>query len=162
MIDTREQTAVCLACGRPLTQKSGHRKRLYCTDACRQRGHRKHQAPQPVSTVTNVTIEEQESLLHRIAQLERENATLRALRGTRSSSDAKKLRQRYIERAMAWGEKLDYRGVTVELYTGEGLAAWEAYMKEANEKLLIRLIIAAERAYEKSKTIVTNRDVEKG
>jgi hypothetical protein len=43
MIDTAEQTTTsCLACGRSLTQKHGrgHRKRLYCDDRCRQRGHR--------------------------------------------------------------------------------------------------------------------------
>ena len=41
--------------------------------------------------------------------------------------------------------------MTVELYTGEGLAAWEGYIKEANEKMLVRLIIAAERVDEQRK-----------
>jgi hypothetical protein len=98
-----------------------------------------------------VTIDEKHALEQRIAELERENTTLKAFRGTRASSGAKLLRLRYIERCMAWGEKLGYQPLTVELYVGEGLAAWEVYMKEANEKLLIRLILAAERADEKSK-----------
>ena len=92
--------------------------------------------------------DEKQALEARIAQLERENTKLKALRGTRASSDAKKLRLRYIERILIWGEKLHYQLLTVELYVGEGLATWEAFMKEANEKLLIRLIMAAERANE--------------
>jgi hypothetical protein len=41
MIDTQQTpSTVCLACGRPIEQKRGHRKRLYCDDTCRQRGHR--------------------------------------------------------------------------------------------------------------------------
>jgi hypothetical protein len=152
MIDTAEQTT-CKACGKPLEQasKRGPRQREYCNATCRQRAHRKRTAPQSKSAVTIVAIDERHVLEQRIAQLERENATLKATRGTRASSGAKKLRLRYIERCMAWGKKVGYQPLTVELYVGEGLAAWETYMKEANEKLLIRLILAAERADEKSK-----------
>ncbi len=138
-------------CERQAVQIPGHKKRLYCSDACRQRAHRAKGQKPPVSAVTIVPIDERRVLEQRIAELERENATLKALRSTRSPSGAKKLRLRYIERCIAWGEKLGYQPLTVELYVGEGLAAWEVYMKEANEKLLIRLILAAERADEKSK-----------
>ncbi len=63
MIDTAEQTTTtCLACGRPIAQKSGrgHRQRLYCDDRCRQRGHRQRTQPQ----------EQGEALQDRIAALE--------------------------------------------------------------------------------------------
>ncbi|GAC1651245.1 MAG: hypothetical protein NVS4B12_21850 [Ktedonobacteraceae bacterium] len=94
--------------------------------------------------MNTVTIVEQEDLERRIAQLERENAKLRALRSTRASQS---LRFGYIERCMTWGEKLHYQPLAISLSVGEGLPAWETYMREANEITLIRLIIAAERAH---------------
>lgn len=71
MIDTAEHTTNCLACGSPIIQLAGrgHRKRLYCDDRCRQRGHRQHQAKQEE--------QEQEILQARIATLENEVQRLR-------------------------------------------------------------------------------------
>jgi hypothetical protein len=149
VIDTKPVTTQCAGpgCEHQVVWIPGHKKRFYCSDVCRQRAHRAKER-QPAGNVTVVTIDEKQDLEQRIAQLERENAKLRALRSTRTSQS---LRHGYIERVMTWGEKLHFQPLTVSLYVGEGLAAWETFMKEANEKLLIRLIIAAERADEKSK-----------
>src|SRR5947209_17379132 len=73
MIDTSEQTTTeCLACGSPIIQIAGrgHRKRLYCDDRCRQKGHRQRQVGQET--------QEQETPEARIAALELEVQRLQA------------------------------------------------------------------------------------
>ena len=143
MIDTIEQQVTCKACGSPLTQRpgKGHRKREYCNAACRQRTHRaKQQAP---DTVTIVTIDEKQALEQRIAQLEQEVETLKALRSRRSSIDAQ-VRHNWQERAMAWGEKLGYQRLTFEVSVKEGVKEWRAFVRDASDLVLIRLIMAAE------------------
>jgi predicted RNase H-like nuclease (RuvC/YqgF family) len=63
----------CLACGRPLAQVSGgHRKRRYCDDRCRQRGHRARLAQ--VEREQRYTSTQDAQV--RIAELETENARL--------------------------------------------------------------------------------------
>ncbi len=72
MIDVK--TEQCLTCGRPLTQLSGgHRKRRYCSEACRQRAHRVRQAEQAKAGREGSRQSDQA----RIAELEAENARLR-------------------------------------------------------------------------------------
>ena len=141
-IDTTRQTT-CKACGKPLEQASrrGPHLREYCDATCRQRGHRaKQQAP---DTVTIVTIDEKQALEQRIAQLEREVETLKALRSRRSSIDAQ-VRHNWQERAMAWGEKLGYQRLTFEVSVKEGVKEWRAFVRDASDLVLIRLIMAAE------------------
>ena len=104
MIDTIEQTT-CKTCGKPLEQveRRGPRLREYCDATCRQRGHRAKSQQQAPYNVTIVTIDEKQALEQRIAQLEREIETLKALRGRRSSLDVT-TRHTWQDRAMTWGE----------------------------------------------------------
>jgi uncharacterized Zn finger protein (UPF0148 family) len=49
MIDATHETR-CKDCGRPLVQISGHRKKAFCNDACRQRHHRSQKEQQARET----------------------------------------------------------------------------------------------------------------
>lgn len=77
MIDTQQITTQCagLGCERQIVWIPGHKKRLYCSDVCRQRAHRAKEKP-PASNVIVATIERQAE--QRIAQLKSEVQELRA------------------------------------------------------------------------------------
>jgi hypothetical protein len=79
----------------------------------------------------------------RIAQLEREIETLKALRGRRASLDAK-ARHNWQDRVIGWGEKLGYPSLRFEMSVKEGVQAWRSFARAASDDALIRLIIATE------------------
>ena len=66
MIDTTTETH-CKNCGKPIIQTSGHRRRDYCNDTCKQTAYRLREE-HPHHDVTNVDERSQQ----RIAELEQE------------------------------------------------------------------------------------------
>ncbi len=138
MIDT---DTTCKVCGKPLVQKTGrgHRKRIYCSDKCKVAdGRRRRKGPQE-QNVTIVTIDEQ-SYQARIAALEEELATLKALAGKRMYG---KMRLGLQRRLMERGKVVDYPAVTIRVTVGQGLDNWRAFAKDASEDMLARAIVAA-------------------
>lgn len=135
MIDTREQ-ATCRACGKPLAQKGGkgHRPRLYCDDACKQvffrRTHR----------TVNSHVTNEQDYQSRIAALEEEVATLKALAGKRMYG---KLRTGLQRRLMERGKVTGYPAVSIRVPLGQGVDAWRNFAKDASEDMLARAIVAA-------------------
>jgi endogenous inhibitor of DNA gyrase (YacG/DUF329 family) len=146
MIDTIEQTT-CKACGKAITQRSGkgHRARVFCNKACKQVDYRRRH---PI--ISNVTIEsdrnvplEREDQAQRIAELEREVETLKALRRKRSSIDVQ-ARHTWQDRNIQWGHKLGHPSLDFQVRVKAGEKAWQSFIKEAGEDTLIRLAMAAE------------------
>ena len=78
MIDTQQITPQCAGpdCEHEVHWIPGHKKRLYCSDACRQRAHRAKNRPS-ASNVIVATIERQAE--QRLAQLESKVQELQAL-----------------------------------------------------------------------------------
>lgn len=72
MIDSKQTT--CKACGSPLTQQSGrgHRKRLYCDEACRQRAYRERseQTQEQAQALRIVELEQEVQRLQRQLDIE--------------------------------------------------------------------------------------------
>lgn len=76
----------------------------------------------------------------RIAELEEEVATLKALAGKRTYG---KLRAGLQHRLMEVGKVVDYPAVTIRVTVGQGLDNWRAFAKDASEDMLARAIVAA-------------------
>ena len=71
-----DEPTTCQICEQPIEHKRGHRKRLYCSDACQQAAYRLRkwkQSQDVTNAVTNVSVMET-----RIAELELEVRTLQA------------------------------------------------------------------------------------
>ncbi len=133
MINT-EQHTICRVCGQSLVQKGGgHRKRSYCGDRCKQIAYRKRKK-QPL----DVTIDEQAQA--RIAALEEELATLKALAGKRTYG---KIRAGLQRRLMERGKVTGYQAVTIRITIGQGVDAWRIFARDASEDMLARAIVAA-------------------
>jgi len=50
---------------------------------------------------------------------------------------------------MTWGEKLGYQRLAFEVNVKEGVKDWRAFVRDASDTVLIRLIMAAEKLNEK-------------
>lgn len=140
MIETIQE-GTCKACGKPLIQKGGgHRKRSYCSDRCKMADSRRRRKELPQSqNVTIVPIDEQ-GYQARIAALEEEVATLKALAGKRMYG---KLRTGLQRRLMERGKVTGYPAVTIRVPVSQGVDAWRNFAKDASEDMLARAIVAA-------------------
>jgi uncharacterized small protein (DUF1192 family) len=148
MIDTALETRCKNPnCERVVHQLPGHRYREYCDNTCKQTAYRLRNKEAHSRNVTIADDSRVVELQQRIAQLEREVETLKALRGRRSSVDAK-ARHNWQDRAMSWGENLGYQSLDFQVRVKAGVKEWRAFVREASDLVLIRLIMAAEKVGE--------------
>ena len=130
MIDAPNETT-CLACGQPLNQIAGrgHRKKLYCDDRCRQKGHRS----KGQDNATNDTM-----LQARIVELERELEQTHHLIDTyinrrRTPTEWKRQLQ---ERWLRLGKVADWPALTIPIRVQSGERAYRLFALSASNELL--------------------------
>jgi hypothetical protein len=151
MIDTTNETR-CKnpSCGKPVHQISGHRRREYCNDTCKQTAYRirKEQVHHGVMIVDdrqNIRRIEQYAMdcsiaegkaKERIAQLEQE---LTQYRQIAALMDRAKMEARFME----LGEQVQYQTLTTLNILG-GYGYWFDFMKRAKDEGLLKAIAAVE------------------
>lgn len=139
MIEAIEQTT-CKDCGNLLVQSARKTPypRAFCDATCRQRYHRK-QTRASIVTPLPVTMNEQDYQA-RIAALEEEIQTLKALQGKRTRG---RERAGLQHRLMTAGQATGYQSLTIRIGIEQGVDAYRAFAKDASEDMLARAIVAA-------------------